>query len=325
MKNILGCLLACGLIFTANVYSAPGEFWELSSSMEGMGMSMPAQTSKECLPLKDDGAPAGVDKDCKITDFKRIPNGSTWKMSCSDGTTGSGKQTQTKDTLTSDILMNTEDGSMKMSLKGKRVGGSCDTGDKMKAMMAEMEKSCDLTNKKAQEVVMYASRYTTKGELCAGKKEPFCSMVKRDLSSDIGTFVVLNSHLKAEPKSNVVKACGLNVEAARLSLCKANASNRKEIGFLSSYCPSEAKAMRQKIRQEECSGRHFTAASDKEKCLAGMDSPGDDTESSADSSSSAGNSSSTTEENTGKSGNVATDAVKEGTKALKGLKDVFGF
>lgn len=130
MKKYMFYLFSCGLISSVNVQAAPGEYWELTSSMEGMGMSMPSQTSKECIALKDEGEPAGVGKDCTVSDVKRIPNGSTWKMRCKDGTTGSGKQTRTKDTITSDMLMNMSDGSMKMSMRGKRIGGSCQTDEK---------------------------------------------------------------------------------------------------------------------------------------------------------------------------------------------------
>lgn len=315
MKKNLGCLAACWLLFSVNAQAAPGEFWELTSTMEGMGMAMPAQTSRECIPLKDEGQPAGVDKSCKMTDVKRIANGITWNMSCNDGTSGSGKQTRSKDTLTSDILMHTSDGSMKVSMKGKRTGGSCDTGDKMKAVMAEAEKSCDLANKKTPEVIMGAANYITKGALCAGKKEPFCSMVKRELPSDTKAFASLDLHLKSMPDSNVVKACGLNVEASRKSLCKANASSRKEIGFLDSHCPAEAKALHDKMRAEHCAGRQFTAASAKAECMAGMEASRDGDASSSESPAAAA---------PGKSGNVATDALEEGTKAFKGLKGAFG-
>lgn len=302
-------------MFAVNAQAAPGEFWELTSSMEGMGMAMPARTSKECLPLKDNGEPAGVDKNCKITDLKHIPNGSTWKMSCNDGTTGSGTQTRIKDTITSDFLINTSDGSMKMSMKGKRIGGSCDVEAKTKAVMAEAEKSCDLSNKKADEVIQGAPNYTTNGALCAGKKDQFCSLVKRELPSDTKTFEGLDLHLKAMPDSNVVKACGLNVEAARQSLCKANASNRNELGFLDKRCPAEAKMLHEKMRQERCSGRQFTSAGDKANCLSGKE----DTPRSV--SESPGNNPAAAEQGTGKAG---IDAVNEGKKALKGLKDVFG-
>jgi hypothetical protein len=318
MQQNLRYLLFFLLIFAASVQAAPGEFWELTMSMEGMGMAMPARTSKECLPMKDEGQPAGVDKSCKITDLKPIPNGSTWKMNCNDGTSGSGTQTRIKDTITSDILMNTRDGSMKMSMKGKRVGGSCDTEAKTKALMADAQKSCDLSDKKAYEVVGAAALYTAKDALCAGKKEQYCSLVKRELPIDIKTYDSLNTVLKADTSSTIVQSCGLNVEGARQSLCKANASNRKEQGFLDKNCPAETKLLRDKMRQEECAGRQFTAASDNAKCLAGMDSSGGANESSETNSASAKNS-------TGKSDNPAMDAVKEGTKTLKGLKDAFGF
>lgn len=321
MKIYMFYLLSCWLIFSVNAQAASGEYWELTSSMEGMGMSMPGQTSKECMPLKDEGEPAGVDKDCTVSDIKRIPNGSTWKMRCKDGTTGSGKQTRTKDTITSDVLMNSSDGDMKMSMKGKRIGGSCQTDEKMKAATAEV---CDLSNRKiyptekdaAQAAVVYET-FHKKGALCAGKKDQACGLVKRELPNDLGIHYNFSTMQSAEQQNSVAKGCGLgSADSVRRSICKANANNRKEIHMLGTLCPAEAKALRAKIREEECSGRQFTAASDKAKCLAGVDIPTED---------SASSSSATTEQSSSKSGNTTTDAVKEGTKAIKGLKDAFGF
>jgi hypothetical protein len=314
MNKNLGWLASCWLVVAFGAQAAPGEFWELTSTMEGMGMSMPTQTSRECIPLKDEGQPAGVDKNCSMTDVKRIPNGITWNMRCSDGTKGSGKQTRSKDTITSDMLMHTREGSMKMNMKGKRVGGSCDTGDKMKAVMAEAEKSCELGGRNTVEVIMGASNYTAKGALCAGKKPEFCGLVKREVPSDPRAFEALDQHLKATPDSNVTKACGVNVETSRKGHCKANAGNSREMNFLEAHCPAEAKVLRDKMRAEHCAGRSFTSASDNADCLAGREPMPEDA-------SSSGNA---TEPASGKTGNAATDALKEGTKAFKGLKDAFG-
>jgi hypothetical protein len=323
-------LLFCGLIFSVNALAAPGEYWELTSAMEGMGMSMPARTSKECMPLKDDGEPAGVDKNCKISDLKHISNDSTWKMSCNDGTTGSGKQTRIKDTITSDILMNTSDGSMKISMKGKHLGGSCQTDEKLKAVTAEV---CDLSNRKtyptekdaAQAAIVYET-FHKKGALCAGNKDMACSLVKRELPNDLGIYYNFSNMQSVEQQNGVTKGCGLgSADSVRRTVCQGNANNRKEIHMLDTLCPAEAKVLHQKIREEECSGRQFTAASDKAKCMAGVAVKTED---------SANSSSSTTEHDTSKQGNTTTDAkpgsattgaVQEGTKALKGLKDAFGF
>lgn len=309
-------LATIGLVFSLGAQAAPGVYWELTSTMDGMGMSMPSQTSRQCIPLKHDGQPAGVDKSCKITDLKRIANGMTWKMSCADGTTGSGKQTSTEDTISSDVIMNTSDGSMKMSTKGKRVGGSCDTGEQMNAVLAEAQKTCDLTNRKTAEVLMGATNYTVNGAICSAKKEAFCSMVRRDVPSDPNAFESTKLHLKSVPDSNLLKACGLNLESAQKSVCKANADNRSEIRFLDSHCPAEAKLLRDKMRAEACAGRHFTAASDKARCLSG------DNEMAA---ANISDGTVTTDQNSTKPDSAKPDMVKEGTKALKGLKDAFGF
>lgn len=326
MKKVMCLLLTCWLAYAGALQAAPGEFWELTSKMDGMGMSMPSQTQKVCLPLKNEGEPAGVDKNCKITEFKKLPNGSSWKMSCNEhgqNMTGSGTQTFTKDSFTSDVVMNSSDGTMNMSTKGKHIGGSCETDAKAKAMMAEATKSCDLSGKTAQDVISAAELYTAKGGLCASKKEQFCSLIKRDLPKDTKVYATYDFQKKNVPNSNLDEACGLNPEASRQALCKSNANNRSELQFLDQYCPSEAKALHEKIRQEECAGRSYTSAGDKAKCMSGIDTDGGTNMSPAGSSSTSTPVSN--QNDSAKSGSTTTDAVDQGKKALKGLKDVFGF
>lgn len=329
MKKIMCCLIPFWLA-VGSVQADPGEYWELTSSMEGMGISMPAQTSKECMPIKDDGGPAGIDKDCTVSDIKRIPNGSTFNFACKDGSTGSGRQTRTKDTLTSDMQANTNEGSMKMSVKGKRIGGSCETDAKYKAALAEGQKSCDLSNrefyKNDKEAAAAATSYETyykKGAFCASKKDQACALVKRELPNDLGVFSAYSMQ-NAEQQSGTLKACGLgSADSVRSSVCKNNANNRAEINRLEAYCPAEAKVLRAKIREEECSGRQFTSPGDKAKCLAGLD-----VNSSGDSSTSSGSASGASSSGQGNSSNPADagkNAVETGKKALKGLKDAFGF
>lgn len=333
-KLMLMCTLLLWLAIGGNVHAAPGEYWELTSAMEGMGIAMPAQTSRECLPLKDEGSPAGVDKNCTVTDVKRIPNGSTFKISCKDGTTGSGRQTRTKDTLTSDMQMTTSDGSMKMSVKGKRGGGSCATDEKQKAVMGEIDKRCDLSNREyypSEKDAAYAGAvfetYHKKGSMCVGRKDQACGLVKHYLPGDLTfyqQFATMNS--TAEQQSGVVKSCGLgSLDSVRQSTCKANADNRKQMGALDNYCPAEAKLLRAKVREERakaCAGRQFTSPGDKDKCMAGGDSYD---EVSAGASVNGPGSASTTVSAESGSSDAGKDPVEAGKKALKGLKDVFGF
>lgn len=326
MKKITLCCWVPLWLVIGSAQADPGEYWELTTSMEGMGMSMPGETSRECMPIKDDGEPVGVDKDCSVSDIKRIPNGATYNFACKDGSTGSGKQTRTKDTLSSEMQANTKDGSMKMSVKGKRIGGNCETDAKYKAAMAEGQKSCDLSNrefyKNEKEAAAAATSYETyykKGAFCASKKDQACALLKRELPNDLGVYGSYAAQ-GAEQQSGTAKACGLgSADSIRASVCKNNANNRAEMNRLEAHCPSEAKVLRAKIREEECSGRQFTSPGDKAKCLAGADvnSSGDSSTSAGPPSSGQGNSSNPAE--------AGKNAVETGKKALKGLKDAFGF
>jgi hypothetical protein len=143
------------------------------------------------------------------------------------------------------------------------------------------------------------------------------------LAKDPKAYAAYDYQKKNAPNSNLAGACGLNPEASRQALCKSNANNRNELQFLDQYCPDEAKALHEKIRHEECAGRSYTSATDKAKCMSGLGADSEANTSTAGSSSSSAPVSN--QNDSAKSESTSTDAVDQGKKALKGLKDVFGF
>jgi hypothetical protein len=86
--------------------------WEITMKMEmpGMPMAMPPQVMQRCITKKDladahkpvPGPQAG-DSRCKLSDHKMQGNTATWKMTCEDGTTGSGTATYGETSYTSTI------------------------------------------------------------------------------------------------------------------------------------------------------------------------------------------------------------------------------
>jgi hypothetical protein len=59
--------------------------------------------------------------------MKMSGNTASWKMKCTDGTTGEGTMTHNgKDAYKMDMAMNSPRGNMKMQTEGKRIAETCE-------------------------------------------------------------------------------------------------------------------------------------------------------------------------------------------------------
>jgi len=108
---------------------ATGDLWEVTSqmSMEGMPMAMPAQTHKVCAPKEWKEPPPGMDErqKCQVSDFKSEGPKVSWKARCAGPPemTGVGEITRSSaDAYTGLIKFAVSEGSMKVTLTGRRVG-----------------------------------------------------------------------------------------------------------------------------------------------------------------------------------------------------------
>ena len=104
-----------------------GDSWEVTSqmSMEGMPMSLPAQTMKICTAKEWKEPPVGGDdrRKCRNTDFKKEGAKITWKTVCeSPEMTGEGEITRTGDTYAGSLKFTSPQGNMTTKLSGKRLG-----------------------------------------------------------------------------------------------------------------------------------------------------------------------------------------------------------
>jgi hypothetical protein len=148
---ILSLASAISAVSTQAV-SAPGEYWEITSKMEmvGLPMVMPATTMKLCIAkgLERDPRHATSSKDCEMTDIKISGNKSTWKFRCNHSgeiMSGEGEMTGTQDN--SDIKMRMkgksggQDVDMTVSSLSKRIGGNCDSDERANKMKAQASKS----------------------------------------------------------------------------------------------------------------------------------------------------------------------------------------
>lgn len=319
---ILGILTG---LLSGTAYAAPGEYWEITSSMEmpGMPFSMPATTQKVCIPKggeNDPGKTSG-DKDCKMTDVKTVGNKTTWKARCNkDGEvmTGTGEQTTSANSYQGKVKFSGksdgQDMNMNMAYSGKRVGGSCDTGEVMKKIK---EQACDTSKySSTADWISGADFVLMEKSLCADQRGQLCDLARRDTPRDVNAYSALINHdQKMQSKYPVAKACKLDMKAVTASICKTfNEDNHKA---LSPYCPAEAKKYREAERRKDCEGRSYTAetrAADFKKCMGGKVDAPEDEESNDDEPAS---------KKSGKAskGNPADDVLQNAKK----LKGVFGF
>jgi hypothetical protein len=117
-------------------HAAPGEYWELTTKMEmvGMPMAMPPVTMKLCVPKGAERDPRhSADKNCTMSDVKINSNGSSWKVRCvKDGEvmTGIGEMKGDANQWAGTIRMSGVTGGQKFDmtnhLQSKRLGGTCD-------------------------------------------------------------------------------------------------------------------------------------------------------------------------------------------------------
>ena len=347
-------LLVSGM--SANfVCAEPGERWEVTSKMDmaGMPFAMPAQALTVCIPKGKQGDPKYShknDDNCKMTDIKQSGNTVKFKGTCvQEGHTMemSGETTRDSNTFTTKMHMtgnrkNGEAVDMTLNSTGKKLGGSCDTADQERAVNAYKQQAiaaqaqgkaviaqaCDTSSKSTDELILNNQSFLAAKPMCQGKKAAYCKAVSAGVAKDLNAFSSLQRHEQQIRDYNssaknglvsIVQSCGIDMRSTIASLCKVRAT-KGPLDFLDSSCPAEAKAYRELARkQEECAGRGFTGASygsDMKKCMGGQ-IIGD---SESESSSPAAKAEPASANNEGAASSEATnEAIKQGTKALKGL------
>lgn len=267
--------------------AAPGEFWEMTtkSEMPGMPMAMPAQTMKVCVPKGAERDPKNsmTDKSCVMSDMKTVGNKMMWKVQCNNKgevMNGEGEMTATGDAQEGTTRLQGSSGGhkfdMTMTYKNRRIGGACDTEDAVKDVRAKMDAQkavlCDTTGRTTEQM-LGQSTYLLNEEVCPGKKQPFCEMVRREIGRDSTVFAYVSrvdkNYQGKDRAKSTSNSCGIDMEATTRAVCKTFSSKNAE--SLTPHCPVEAKAYRDNERRKSCEGRSYTAREDLSKCLAGID------------------------------------------------------
>lgn len=325
-KLLTICLAVSGFLFSAAALSTPGEYWEVTSKMEMVGMpfAMPSTTVKVCIPkgAESDPRKTSGDKNCQMTDIKTVGNKTSWKARCThDGEvmTGSGEQTTTANGYDGKIHFSGkssgQDMDMKMVFSGKRVGGSCDSEEMVNKAKAQL---CDTSQyRTTADWISAADIFLQKDSPCAEQRKLLCEKVRKDAPRDVQTFnMLLLRETHQSGNTSIAKECKLDMAATTKAICKT--LNSRNFNDLAAHCPAEAKSYREIQRRKDCEGRSYTAESravDIKKCLSGMENEPDAAESYQEAPPAARNTGRPAEKN------PAAD-VLEGAKQLKGL---FGY
>ena len=123
------------LVASADMKEMPAGLWEIRTRMDipGLPPEMAAQmgnrTMTHCVKpgegkWTDQSSPNDHgEKKCEAIETKSNGN----KLKCPDGTTGEGTVTHNgKDAYTSEMTINSKQGTMKMKSEGKRIAATCD-------------------------------------------------------------------------------------------------------------------------------------------------------------------------------------------------------
>ncbi len=237
----------------------PGELWESTVQMTGMGMAMPPQTSRNCRPQAAWSEPptAGKSDECEMLDVKTSPGKMSWSMRCKGNppATGTGEIVfDGRETYRGTMTVTTAQGEMKMNLSGRNLHQECDAGELKRQVAAIQQSSLDTTAKICQEGAKALSLQLFDGP-AAMCKEP---AQKAEFCKNLVTMEGFG-RLPREPSSpNSLAAaasfCGTSEQAMLADFCpKALAQDAFE--FLGKNCPAETKA----LAERECAGRKYTA------------------------------------------------------------------
>ena len=218
-----------------------------------------------------------------MTDVKTSGSKVSYKGKCTekDGTMYmEGENTYERNSYNGTMHMTGKSGGHDMDMKttysGKRIGGSCDTEELVKKAQAQekeikgqMDKMCDTSGFNAYKWVSSANLFLGPKPVCPGKKEALCEVVRNDVPHDLQAFEALAQQERVQGMPSAAKACNVNLDNMKKSLCKAKARSGPQ-SFLDANCPAEAKAYRELARKrEDCAGRGYTAGEELKKCMGG--------------------------------------------------------
>jgi len=254
----------------------PDELWDMTMRMEIAGMPAQAVNQSVCMK-KGETQPDKMsqDKNCKVTEQRKVGNTFNWKIVCTgrDAMTGEGQMTRSGNTMNGRMRMQGKSGGesmdMTMVYTGKLAGG-CTAGEQQKQQQAQAQAMVDRSNAQLAQACREAmDKYVTMmfdGEqaLCKAQKPEFCAHVTKTTQA-MRTPAGYRKSAKAADWEQVGKVCKVSIASVRADACKSALGGR-DWPFVADYCPAEAR----KIAAEHCAGRDYTVAMSSEyKAICG--------------------------------------------------------
>lgn len=268
--------LGLGMAAGAWAQGGPDELWNMSTRMEMAGMPAQAMNHQVCMQ-KGETQPEKMsqDKNCKVTEQRKVGNTFTWKIVCTgrDAMTGEGRMTRSGNAMDGRMRMQGKSGGEPMDMTivytGKLAGG-CSAGEQQKKQQAQADAMVAQGNAQmAQMCKESMDKYMTvmfegEGAICKAQKPQFCAHVTKTTQA-MRTPAGYRKSAKAADWDQVGKVCKVNMASVRGSACKG-AMGGRDWDFVGEHCPAEAKA----VAAEHCAGRDYTAAMSSEyKAICG--------------------------------------------------------
>ena len=245
----------------------PGVQWEQTVEMQMAGFSMPAQTSKVCVPKKGMTEPPGAGRDdgkCKVSNVRNDGKTMSWSMVCegAEKMSGEGEITQSADGYDGKMTMRSAQGDMLMKMRGKKLGGACDSAEIKRTMVAVQAEGEANMAKACRDAAQRMSVMSFAGPQAMCKDPADRALLCERAATREGV-----RGLGAQPEMvtrDLGAVCGKDFAAMKLQACSA--AGREEagtkcagqpssvLGFIGESCPAET----QMVAQRECAGRSYT-------------------------------------------------------------------
>jgi hypothetical protein len=264
---LLAPTLATAAPPTAAVPPEPGVEWENTVEMQMAGFSMPAQTTRSCVPKKGMTDPPGTGRDdkCKTSNVRNDGRKMSWTMTCEgkEKMSGEGEITQTADGYDGKMTMRTADGEMLMKMRGKKLGTPCDAATIKRQVAAIQAESSAQMAQSCREMAkgMVVQGFVGPQAMC---KDPAdrAALCERAASRD-GVRNFMRQPEGAQKELGAL--CGKDFPAMKAQACTAAAKEEAAVkcktpagedalAFIGTACPTETRP----IAQRECAGLTYT-------------------------------------------------------------------
>ncbi len=251
----------------ASTEREPGVQWEQTVEMEMSGFSMPAQTTKVCVPKKGMTEPPGSgrkDDKCKVSNVRNVGSKMSWTMVCEgeEKMSGEGEIVQKPDGYDGKMTMRSAQGEMLMKLRGKKLTGDCDAGELRRQVAAVQAEGVARTAESCREMAsrIVVGAFTGAQAMC---KDPAdrATLCKRAATPD---GITLLSAQPATASGGLSSLCGKDLEAMKAEACsdagrheaerRCTDGSDKLLSFIGQTCPTQT----QVVAQRECAGRTYT-------------------------------------------------------------------